>query len=277
MSDKKEDKKKEEEKNMLYNIELLKRAFPPTPSLFSSYEIYHENSKLRRYDQLERSNKKKKFDHSPYKEVIHSDEKTFWLCQKIPLPSVSEQSFFDRATTIKDDAVAKFMNIEDLSKILYPSHAPLPTFKKGVVHLTADLNSIEVYLLVFDIINLPSGVYHYRAKIHSLEELPYPEISKVKMNKICKYLEGKTEVSQDPSVMAILTGVFRRSTAVYSERGYRYTLLQGGCIAERLRFAANLQGFRVQIVEAFLDDKVNDLLNVDGVNESVLCLLAIGI
>jgi SagB-type dehydrogenase family enzyme len=59
-------------------------------------------------------------------------------------------------------------------------------------------------------------------------------------------------------------------------RAYRYVYLDAGHIAQNLALAAVGLGLGTCQVAAFFDDDMNTILGVDGVDESVIYLSAVG-
>ena len=62
----------------------------------------------------------------------------------------------------------------------------------------------------------------------------------------------------------------------YGERGYRFLLLEAGHIAQNLLLAAEADGMGGVAIGGFLDDPLNDLLDLDGVEEAVVYMVLAG-
>ena len=80
----------------------------------------------------------------------------------------------------------------------------------------------------------------------------------------------------DSSVVFIWTAVFRRSKWKYSQRAYRYIYLDAGHISQNLALAATSITCGSCQVGAFFDDEINSILDIDGTNESTICLSVVG-
>ena len=78
------------------------------------------------------------------------------------------------------------------------------------------------------------------------------------------------------AVCFVLTAIFQRTRWRYRERAYRYVLLEAGHLGQNLYLAASSIGLGACAVGAFLDDKLNDLLGLDGEQEAVLYIIAVG-
>jgi len=62
-----------------------------------------------------------------------------------------------------------------------------------------------------------------------------------------------------------------------NQRAYRYIYLDAGHIAENLALAAVSLNLGSCEVGALYDNQVNAILGIDGTEESVLCMAAVGI
>jgi SagB-type dehydrogenase family enzyme len=74
----------------------------------------------------------------------------------------------------------------------------------------------------------------------------------------------------------VLTGVSLKSRLKYGERGYRFMLLKAGHIAQNLLLTAAALELGALPVGGFIDDEMDRLLGIDGLNEVSLYLVAIG-
>ncbi|HEC36244.1 MAG TPA: SagB/ThcOx family dehydrogenase, partial [Anaerolineae bacterium] len=77
-------------------------------------------------------------------------------------------------------------------------------------------------------------------------------------------------------VCFVLASVFQRTRWKYRERAYRYVLLEAGHIGQNLYLAATSMGLGACAVGAFLDDHLNDMLELDGREEAVVYVIAVG-
>jgi len=78
-------------------------------------------------------------------------------------------------------------------------------------------------------------------------------------------------------VVFIWSAVFERCKWKYGQRAYRYIYLDAGHIAENLALAtASLNRGSCEI-GALYDDQVNTIIEIDGIDESVICMAAVGV
>jgi SagB-type dehydrogenase family enzyme len=73
-----------------------------------------------------------------------------------------------------------------------------------------------------------------------------------------------------------LTQILQRMRPKYQDRSYRYGLLEAGHIGENGYLAATSAGLGACGVGAFMDDAINAMLGVDGIEEAVVYMLAVG-
>ena len=129
------------------------------------------------------------------------------------------------------------------------------------------LYPIETYIAANNVEDIEKGVYHYNIKNHSLEEI---KLGSFGVNLAHAALDQ--EMCADASVVFIWTAVFRRSKWKYSQRAYRYIYLDAGHIAQNLALAAASIACGSCQVGAFFDNEVNSIVDIDGIEESAICL-----
>jgi SagB-type dehydrogenase family enzyme len=84
------------------------------------------------------------------------------------------------------------------------------------------------------------------------------------------------EMAQAAAVIFVWVAVIRRSSQKYRQRAYRYIYLDCGHIAQNLYLAATTMGLGCCGIAAFFDDEVNDLVGVDGQEETAIYLATVG-
>jgi len=133
------------------------------------------------------------------------------------------------------------------------------------------LYPVETYLSAQNVSDLEPGIYHYSSSEHAIELLKEGSFG-------ARFAEAAFD--QDflaaAGVVFCWTAVFARSAWKYAERAYRYVYLDAGHIAQNVALAAVALGLGSCQVAALYDDEVNTLLGVDGEEESILYLTAVG-
>jgi SagB-type dehydrogenase family enzyme len=133
------------------------------------------------------------------------------------------------------------------------------------------LYPVETYLSVQMVEGIEPGIYHYGVREHELELLQpgdfRAEVAKAALD------QG---FLAEAAVVFAWTAVFARSKWKYKERAYRYVYLDAGHIAQSVALAAVALGLGSCQIAALYDDEVNAILGVDGKEESVVYMTALG-
>lgn len=131
---------------------------------------------------------------------------------------------------------------------------------------------IEVYVLVRRAAEgLMPGLYHYNVKMHTLELLWEKQFSD---EELANYLIDSSEMHA--TVIFFLTAVFGRTQSKYGERGYRHALLEAGHIGQNLYLVSETVGLGCCAIGGTNDKEIERLLDIDGVNESLVYTLVAG-
>ncbi len=166
------------------------------------------------------------------------------------------------------------LNIADLSQLLWAC--------QGVTKIVGDyalrsapsagaLYPVETYLSAQMVEGIERGIYHYDVRNHRLELLSAGD-----------YRVPMAEAALDQGFLAeaavvfAWTAVFGRSKWKYKERAYRYVYLDAGHIAQNVALAAVALGLGSCQIAALYDDEVNAILGVDGEDESIIYMTAVG-
>ncbi len=133
------------------------------------------------------------------------------------------------------------------------------------------LYPVETYLFLHRVSGIAPGIYHYRVQSHALEVLRAGDFR----GRIARAALDQDMAAEAAAVFA-WTAVFARTRWKYGQRGYRYVYLDAGHIAQNLSLAAAGLGLGSCPIAALYDEEVNELLGVDGEEESVVYLSAVG-
>ena len=133
------------------------------------------------------------------------------------------------------------------------------------------LYPIETYLGVNAVDGVQPGIYHYSVRDHALEQVRKGALGV----EVARAALDQAMCARAPLVF-MWTAVFERSRWKYDERAYRYVYLDAGHIAQNMALAAVSLGLGSCQIAATYDDEVNELLGVDGEEESVLYMSVVG-
>jgi len=134
------------------------------------------------------------------------------------------------------------------------------------------LYPIETYVVVNNVKSLEPGAYHYAIRSHQLEQLEQRDLRR----QIAAAALGQGMCATAAAVF-IWSAVFERCKWKYGQRAYRYIYLDAGHIAENLALAAVSLNLGTCEIGALYDDHVNAIIGIDGIEESTICMAAVGV
>ncbi|MFZ5980031.1 MAG: SagB/ThcOx family dehydrogenase [Candidatus Zixiibacteriota bacterium] len=177
----------------------------------------------------------------------------------------SDRSFTDRPLTTAE-----------LAQILLSADGITHTHISGAFSMrTAPsggaLYPIELYVIVNKVDSLENGLYHFQVSNNSLELLKSGDFS----GQIHEAANNQDAVGKSP-ITVILTARFERSTIKYADRGYRYVYMEAGAICENIYLQATSLKLGTVAVGAFNDERLNNFLEIDGLNEAALLIMPVG-
>ena len=166
------------------------------------------------------------------------------------------------------------MSLDELSRFLFLTSG-ISSDKFGNARRTAPssgaLYPIEVYPIVHNVVGLERGVYHYAYREHALELVRAEDMR----SRVVEHGLGQEFLGQCAAVLFV-TMILQRMRPKYQDRSYRYGLLEAGHVGENAYLAATEMGLGACGIGAFMDDAMNEMLGVDGVEEAVVYMLAVG-
>ncbi len=134
------------------------------------------------------------------------------------------------------------------------------------------LYPIETYLCLNDVAGLPPGLVHYDVAAAALEYLEEGDFGQ----DLAEAAMGQKMCARAP-VVFIWSAIARRTMSKYGSRGIRYIFMDVAHICQNLLLAAQALGLGACPVGAFFDDEVNQLLGLDGLEETVVYMAPVGI
>ena len=165
-----------------------------------------------------------------------------------------------------------------LSRLLIDSYgltAKVMTFSGEPMYLRSapsagGLYPAEIYIVSRGTSLLEAGLYNYQVRTHSLwrfwDDYPWQTLQES-----C-FHHPALETTQ---LAMVVTAVFERSAWRYKDRAYRRVFLDSGHLIGNIEVAGTLCDYRPHLIGGFADEKVNDLLYLEGETESAIALLAL--
>ena len=134
-----------------------------------------------------------------------------------------------------------------------------------------DRDPTETWLYVNAVEALPAGLYRHDHDARAL------------LLRSREMLGGRlAAATAEPGLVArseavvLLVGALEAATRAEGERGYRDALIAAGRHAAAFDLAAATSGLRCREIVGYYDREIDDLLSLDGLSRSVLCVMAIG-
>jgi SagB-type dehydrogenase family enzyme len=206
-----------------------------------------------------------------YKDYVNSTK------IKLPFPTQAERMSVDEAIKRRRSIRTfshKPLTMEQLSYLLWASSG-IQRKEGGYGFRTAPsaggLYPIETYLIASNVQGLEKALHHYSIKSHLLEELERGDFSVT----IARAALGQKMFLRAAAIF-VWTALFDRSKWKYRQRAYRYVYLDAGHIAQNLALSATCLGLGSCQIGAFFDDEVNEIVGIDGEEESAIYLSVVG-
>jgi SagB-type dehydrogenase family enzyme len=204
--------------------------------------------------------------------------KSYPSSKTVGLPSEFQETFNFTEVLRRRKSIRSFstqpLSLVDLAYLLWASTG-IQRIEQGyefrVAPSAGALYPIETYIAANNVEDLSVGIYHYNIKKHLLEEI---KLGSFGANLAHAALDQ--EMCADASAVFVWTAVFGRSKWKYRQRAYRYIYLDAGHIAENLALAAASIDCGSCQVGAFFDDEINSIVDIDGTQESAVCLSVVG-
>ena len=133
------------------------------------------------------------------------------------------------------------------------------------------LYPIETYVVANRVKGIDAGVYHYDPREHRLALLAPGEYGEP----LAGAALGQRMCASAGAVVA-WTAVAGRSEWKYGDRAHRYVYMDAGHLGAQFYLAAEALGLGACTIGAFYDDEVNEVLGVDGLEETVVYMGALG-
>jgi SagB-type dehydrogenase family enzyme len=172
------------------------------------------------------------------------------------------------------DFLPEDISFEELSQLIWATQGITGSvfdFRLRVTPSAGALYPIETYVVVNRVIALSPGVYHFNLGKNALEQLAGGDF---RVGIAASALDQS--MGREAAVVFVWTAVVERTKWKYRERGYRYLYLDAGHIGQNLYLAATSLGLGCCTIGAFYDDEVNQLIGVDGRQETAVYLGAVG-
>lgn len=194
----------------------------------------------------------------------------------IPLPEASKidnplgEAIIQRRSC-RDNMTVSILTFQDLADFLYYGYGRNPRGMKNVPSGGA-LYPLDIYVYCANVDQLEQGLYYYVSQKHGLKFL-FDKKDDIKG--IFSDMEIYNTVKH-ASAYIFISSVFFRNIWKYSERGYRFTLLEAGHVAQNLNLIASAKGVDCLNIGGFYDLETNQFLDLDGSFDASLYIVCLG-
>lgn len=241
-------------------------------NLFAISELYHENSKIvASASGISQSAESILVAPSGFKRYQYAQQ------TGLPAPGGSREAAGVLSAIVDRRSCRTYsgaqLRLDAVSDLLFHSLGMLDrVYYHRCTPSAGGLYPLELYLISINVQGLAPGLYHYDVRSHAVSHLERGDLRPRLLKAI--FIE---EAVQTASAIIVLSGVFARSKIKYGERAYRFTLLEAGHVMQNICLAGTVLRLGMCPVGGFVDDHLNDLLAVDGIDEAALYAVTIGI
>lgn len=205
--------------------------------------------------------------------------KAYPRLDQIILPIPSNRKFDLRNILINRESCREFskrpIRLIDFTDLLYYSVGMRKIIKKdGSTKRTYPSAGarypLEVYPFIFNVDGIKSSIYHYHLKTHSLEVVLDKSFFSQTMKQFNQSWIRKS------ALLLVISAIFDRTEGKYKDRGYRHILTEYGHVAQNIYLMSTALGLSCCSIGGFVDDGLNKILDLDGRDESVVGVIAVG-
>jgi len=131
---------------------------------------------------------------------------------------------------------------------------------------------LETFVDIHRVAGIKPGLYYYHPIKHCLVLIDDSPDTQNAIHEGC----FRQEMIQSSAVNFIFTAVPYRTVWRYGQRGYRYLYLDAGHVGQNIHLASEAIGCGACMIGAYMDEAMNDVLGIDGIEEFVIYISAIG-
>jgi len=251
----------------------------PSPDEDRVWESFHENSKIGQNDPF-LSQEEILGRMLSFQECLAFDQYPVFDLPPAPLPlAVTLDEAIRRRVSCRTMSPCA-MPLEQVATLLHYAYGVMrsnegtgmPRASRAVPSGGA-LYPLELFVHSKSIQGLGPGLYHYNPLHNHLRRVQEGDLSPQLVRSLVPF---QAHLAMDAALMVFVTALFERSTFKYGARGYRFTLLEAGHLAQNLNLVAAALGLGCINIGGYYDRKVDDVLRVDGITHSTIYMIGIG-
>ncbi|NVM23206.1 MAG: SagB/ThcOx family dehydrogenase [Desulfobacterales bacterium] len=169
---------------------------------------------------------------------------------------------------------SKPISAETLASLLWATQGitlSRPEYQLRAAPSAGALYPVETYLSIHNVSDIRQGIYHFNVLDFALEEIAQGNLGE----ELTRSALDQAMVGSG-AVLFVWTAIVLRAMWKYRNRCMRYIFMDAGHIAENLQLAATAMGLGCCPIGAFYDEEINKILKIDGEEETVIYLAAVG-
>jgi SagB-type dehydrogenase family enzyme len=201
------------------------------------------------------------------------DTKKYTNTVNLPVPRYDGKISVEKSL-LKRRSVRTFkkvtLTLADVSQVLWAAQGQTDQRGFRTAPSAGALYPLEVYIVAGDVEDLATGIYRYIPKGHKLTLVEKGD----KRSDLCKAALSQSSIQNAPFVI-VFSGIPKRTTGRYGERGMQYVFIEVGHVAQNVCLQAVSMELGAVVMGAFDDSRVKKILNM-GEDELPLYILPVG-
>lgn len=257
--------------------ELWQKLLVPPGNEDHIWELYHENSKLGRYDIHPFDSEILQRMHESHESLPFIGYPTTELLRTLPPLTIPlDKAILSRTTNRNLQPVS--IALDTLSTLLHYAYGVtrdnaetgLPRPFRTIPSAGA-LYPLEIFFFSSHLHSQPPGLYHYNPTSHSIRLVLLGDHTQQISDCLVQ-----SELVQTASLVFFITAFFDRSIFKYGDRGYRFIFLEAGHVAQNINLVSRALGLESINIGGFFDREIDTFLSFDGITQSTIYMITIG-
>jgi len=249
------------------------------PSIDEDYHVASKNQAARKYSRVSHY---VHYSESVQELVAHAPLRLdgrprLQLPPPVPLSNIRFDSLIESRISGRDFQF-RALRRDHLSTLLYLGNAVRKVagtagnsqYRRNVPN-SGNLGSVEIYLVIMNVESVEPGIYHFDSVSHEIVQIRKGDFA-AWLREHCLY---QIEFGR-ASVALALTAAIGRLKAKYGLRSYRLALLDAGHVSQNIYLVAAALGLTVCATAGFIDDEINEALEIDGLDNATMLVSLVG-
>lgn len=164
----------------------------------------------------------------------------------------------------------------DASDLLHYAYCERGGEERRFIPSGGALYPLDLYLVARRVDGLPAGVY----QLDPLRRTLVDPFGRTGPDRLARFQRAAPSlmapIAANASATILVTASFERARYKYGLRGYRLSLLEAGHVVQNAALTASALGLNALGWVGFVDHEMDDLLDLDGVTQSMLYAFSFG-